>query len=75
MSSNLSSLSTLLPYLEVSTDQTYLVKRLRDLAGTGAMSRFRWSAGGDNWSDRLPSDSEVVLHCVATYMDTRLLTR
>lgn len=52
MSSNLSSLPTLLPYLEVSTDQTYLVARLRDLASTGAMSRYKWAAGGDNWSDR-----------------------
>ena len=59
----------------MSTDQTYLVTRLRELAGTGAMSRFRWSGGGDNWSDRLATDSEVVLHCVATYMDTRLLAR
>ena len=52
VSSNLSSLPTLLPYLEVSTDQTYLVARLRDLASTGAMSRYKWAAGGDNWSDR-----------------------
>jgi len=75
VSANLSSLSTLLPYLEVSSDQTYLVHRLRELSSTGAMSRFRWSGGGEEWSDRLPSDSELVMHCLASYMDTRLLSR
>ena len=73
VSSSLSSLGGLLPYLEVSTDQTYLLDRLRALSATGAMSGFRWSAGGPGWTDRLPSDSEIVMHCVTTYMDTRLL--
>jgi len=74
VSTNLISLSALIPYLEVSTDQTYLVARLRELASTGAMSKYRWSTGGEKWSDRLPSDSEIVMHCLATYMDTRLLS-
>ena len=73
VSSSLSSLASILPYLEVSTDQTYLVDRLRALSATGAMSGYRWSTGGKDWTDRLPSDSEIVMHCVATYMDTRLL--
>ena len=73
VSSSLSSLTSLLPYLEVSSDQTYLVARLRALSSTGAMSSYRWSAGGKEWTDRLPSDSEIVMHCVTTYMDTRLL--
>jgi len=74
VTTNLTSLSALIPYLEVSSDQSYLVARLRELASTGAMSKYRWSAGGENWSDRLPSDSEIVMHCLATYMDTRLLS-
>merc|ERR1712173_455972 len=53
VSSSLSSLTSLLPYLEVSTDQTYLVARLRALSSTGAMSSYRWSAGGKEWTDRL----------------------
>lgn len=73
VSSSLSSLGALLPYLEVSTDQTYLLDRLRALSATGAMSGYRWKAGGKDWTDRLPSDSEIVMHCVTTYMDTRLL--
>jgi len=71
---SLPSLPTLIPYLEVSSDQTYLVARLRDLAKTGAMSKYKWSSGGSGWTDRLPSDSELVMHCLATYMDSRLLT-
>jgi len=74
VAANLSSLSSLLPYLEVTSDQVYTVERLRQLAGTGAMSRFKWSSGGDSWTDRLPSDSELVMHCLATYLDTRLLS-
>ena len=73
VNSSLSSLAALLPYLEVSSDQTYLLDRLRALSATGAMSSYRWSAGGQGWTDRLPSDSEIVMHCVTTYMDTRLL--
>ena len=40
VTANLSSLSSLLPYLEVTSDQVYLVERLRQLAATGAMSRY-----------------------------------
>lgn len=74
VSSSLPSLPSLIPYLEVCSDQTYLVKRLRDLARTGAMSKFRWSSGGDGWTDRIPTDSELIMHCLATYMDSRLMT-
>jgi len=74
VSTALPSLPTLLPYLEVCSDQVYLVARLRALAKTGAMSQFKWNSGGDGWTDRLPTDSELVLHCLATYMDSRLLT-
>ena len=56
-------------------NQEYLVQRVRDLAATGALSRYRWDGGGDyreQWSDKLPTDSEVIVHCLATYMDSRL---
>ena len=57
----------------MTSDQVYLVERLKQLATTGAMSRYRWASGGEGWTDRLPSDSELVMHCLATYLDTRLL--
>jgi len=68
------SLAFILPYLEVSTDQVYLIERLRQLAKTGALSVYKWNGGGSGWSDRLPTDSEVLIHCLASYMDSRLIT-
>lgn len=68
------SLAAILPYLEVSSDQVYLLARLRQLAKTGALSLYKWDGGGAGWSDRLPTDSEVIVHCLASYMDSRLLT-
>ena len=41
-------------------------------------SSTRWNGGGSfrgrAWSERsgLPSDAEIVAHCVATYFDSRL---
>ena len=67
-------LTALLPYLEVSSDQPYLLSRVRLLAKTGALSLFRWNGGGDGWTDRLPSDAELLVHCLACYFDARLLT-
>merc|ERR1719445_2945989 len=52
VASALPSLPTLLPYLEVCPDQTYLVARLRALAKTGAISKYRWNSGGEGWTDR-----------------------
>jgi len=71
---NLPHLAAILPYLEVCPDQVYLVSRLRELAKTGALSLYRWNGGGEGWSERLPSDSELLLHCLASYLDARLLT-
>lgn len=75
------SLPALIPYLEVCHNQEYLVQRIRDLAETGALSRYKWNAGGDyrdsngkvvDWTDKMPTDSEVIVHCLASYMDSRL---
>ena len=70
----LPSLRKLVPFLELTTHQEYLVNRVRELSRGGAMSAFRWDGGGVGWrGDRgLPTDSEVVMHCVACYLDSRL---
>ena len=59
---HLSHLAAVLPYLKVCSEQTYLVSRLRQLAKTGALSQYRWNGGGEDWTERLPSDSELLLH-------------
>lgn len=57
------SLSTLIQFLEVTPNQEYLVKRIRELAKGGCMSDFKWNGGsshnGKEWDYSLPTDSAV----------------
>ncbi|CAB4068099.1 unnamed protein product [Lepeophtheirus salmonis] len=73
---NIPSLSSLVPFLEVSTNQEYLVGRLRELCKGGAMGTYRWNGGGrfrgTDWNDKFVTDAEIVMHCVACYLDSRL---
>jgi hypothetical protein len=74
----LSSLHSLLPFLEVApAHQAYLVRRLRQLSAGGAMGVYKWNCGdraddGSDWSAKYPADAELVMHCVACYLDCRL---
>lgn len=60
------SLATLLSFLEVTTNQEYLVKRIRELAKGGCMSEFKWNGGssynGRDWDDSLPTDCAVSIY-------------
>ncbi|CAG9764039.1 unnamed protein product [Ceutorhynchus assimilis] len=71
------SLLTVIPFLELHPNQEYLVMRIRDLAKGGCMSDFRWNRGGSfngkQWDDTLPADCNIVMHLLATYLDTQLL--
>ncbi|KAL3289077.1 hypothetical protein HHI36_003519 [Cryptolaemus montrouzieri] len=71
------TLKTLIPFLEVTANQEYLVKRIRQLAQGGCMSDFRWNGGGNHngkpWNDSLPTDCSIVMHFLATYLDTQLM--
>lgn len=57
------SLATLIPFLELTTNQEYLEKRIRELAKGGCMSEFKWNGGssykGKDWDDSLPTDCAV----------------
>lgn len=57
------SLATLIPFLEITTNQEYLEKRTRELAKGGCMSEFKWNSGssykGKDWDDSLPTDCAV----------------
>lgn len=59
------TISTLIPFLELSSNQEYLVKRIRELAKGGCMSDFKWNGGssfnGKEWNDSLPTDGAVSL--------------
>lgn len=57
------TLSTLIPFLEITTNQEYLVHRFNILIKGGCMSEFKWNGGGSfkgkDWDDSLPADSVV----------------
>jgi hypothetical protein len=70
------SLNALMPYLELSNQQEYLVKRLSDLSEGGAISEYKWNTGGrhkgSEWSDKFPTDADIIMNCVAAYLDVRM---
>lgn len=71
------SLSPIIPFLEVHTNQEYVVKRIRELTRGGCMSEFKWNSGGyfngKDWEDSLPTDCAIVMHLFASYLDTQLM--
>ncbi|OAD52245.1 hypothetical protein WN48_02530 [Eufriesea mexicana] len=58
------TLPTLVPFLELSNNQEYLVKRIKTLAKGGSMSEFKWNGGGPHNNKEWDS--------ISTYMDTQL---
>nr|CAD7589196.1 unnamed protein product [Timema genevievae] len=73
---NIPVLVRIIPFLELTSNQEYLINRIRELAKGGCISEFRWNGGGNfhgkPWEDHLPTDSDVVMHLLATYLDTQL---
>ncbi|XP_054278113.1 transmembrane protein 209-like isoform X2 [Macrosteles quadrilineatus] len=73
---NVPSLARLVPFLEISQNQEYVVSRIKELARGGCMSEYHWSSGGmwegKEWTPALPTDSALVLHLLATYLDCQL---
>ncbi|KAK3909516.1 Transmembrane protein 209 [Frankliniella fusca] len=74
---NIPTLPNLVPFLELSPHQEYVVSRIRELAKGGCMSEFRWNSGGSfngkPWDENLPTDATLVMHLLATYLDSQLL--
>lgn len=70
------NLTRLLPYLEVTSNQEYLISRLKKLASGGYMSEFKWSSGGEvkgrKWADDMPTDCDIIMHIFCVYMDSHL---
>lgn len=73
---NIPTLVSLVPFLELTSNQEYLVTRIKELAKGGCMSEFRWNSGGSlhgkDWEEHLPTDSSIVMHLFATYLDSQL---
>lgn len=70
------TLRSIIPYLEASNNQEYLVQRLSEFAQGGCMGLYRWNSGGQYrgklWEQDLLADSQLLLHMFCTYMDSRL---
>ena len=69
-------LNDLISFLSITIHQDYLVQRLKELSDGGAISQFNWNGGGrfqgNEWSDKLPTDSELLMGFFAAYMDSRM---
>ncbi|XP_021345624.1 transmembrane protein 209-like, partial [Mizuhopecten yessoensis] len=71
----LPTLNTIVPYLDISSNQEYLVRRILELGKDGCMSEFSWHGGGcygKAWGEHLPTDAGIVMHLMCTYLDSRL---
>lgn len=69
---SLTEVNNLLTFLSVTPNQEYLVERLKELSSGGALSQFKWNGGGQKWSDKLPTDAELIMGFFAAYMDVSL---
>ncbi|KAK8728682.1 hypothetical protein OTU49_009089, partial [Cherax quadricarinatus] len=75
--SGLKQLADVVPFLDVTIHQDYLVHRLRELSAGGAISAYRWNGGsstfnGKPWKEEYPTDTAILLHLFAMYMDRQL---
>lgn len=70
------TLNTTVQYLDISSNQEYLVDRIKELAHSGCMSSYRWNGGGNlksrKWDTDLPTDGAILIHVLCTYLDSRL---
>ncbi|XP_032895939.1 transmembrane protein 209 [Amblyraja radiata] len=70
------TLNIVIQYLDMTSNQEYLVERIKELAHGGCMSSFRWNGGGDyksrKWDTDLPTDSAIIMRMFCTYLDSRL---
>lgn len=64
------SLSLLVRFLSVSSNQEYVVQRIKELSRNWYLSDYKWNAGGTGWASHLPSDSRLLHHLLITYLDS-----
>ncbi|XP_067646124.1 transmembrane protein 209 isoform X2 [Eurosta solidaginis] len=70
-------LPLILPFLEMSSNQEYLVQRIKDLAQGSCIADYRWNSGaaynGLKWDEHLPTDAAILFHLFCVYMDSQLM--
>lgn len=70
------SLPMVVPFLDMSTNQEYLVQRIRDLAKGCVLAEYKYNSGGSYnglpWDEHLPTDAAIIFHLFAVYLDSQL---
>ncbi|XP_075161880.1 transmembrane protein 209 [Haematobia irritans] len=70
-------LPMIVPFLEMSSNQEYLVQRIKDLAKGSCIADYRWNSGSEyhglKWDEHLPTDSAIIFHLFCVYLDTQLM--
>lgn len=62
VSSYVGTLKMVLPFLEMSTNQEYLVQRIRELARGSGINDYRWNSSNSydlNWDEHVTTDAAV----------------
>lgn len=62
VSSYVPTLTMVLPFLEMSTNQEYLVQRIRELARGSGINDYRWNSSNSydlNWDEHVTTDAAV----------------
>lgn len=69
-------LPKVIPYLELTSNQEYLVQRIRELAKGSCMKNYKFKSVSfnqpDQNNDQLPSDAAIIFHVFCTYLDSQL---
>uniref|UniRef100_A0A1A9W8C5 Transmembrane protein 209 n=1 Tax=Glossina brevipalpis TaxID=37001 RepID=A0A1A9W8C5_9MUSC len=70
-------LPLIVPFLEMSSNQEYLVQRIKDLAKGSCITDYRWDSGSEyhglKWDEHLPTDAAIIFHLFCVYLDTQLM--
>lgn len=74
--SQVPKLPNLIPFLDLTSNQEYLINRIRDLAKGKCIASYRWDSGGSygshKWTDHLATDSAILFHLFCCYFDNQL---
>lgn len=72
---NIPMLTKLIPFLELTTNQEYIVQRIRELAKGSCMKNYKFNSVSFNQpeqADHIPSDAGIIFHLFCTYLDSQL---
>lgn len=69
-------LPKVIPFLDLTTNQEYMVARIRELAKGSCMQNYKFKSISfnqpDQNNDHIPSDAGIIFHLFCTYLDSQL---